>query len=388
MPGARLLSLRPRLTRPLPMPHTFVVPTRLAPSYAAVAADVGAEGLVVAEGAPEAEWPVGLLHVHEDGTSARGIEVERTADAMIVRIPTSAAPMDWDLGLRFVRAFAGLFDAPIRRPEREAPYDPIELVARYNGKALVALLAAEFDATAAAAEAEPVTLEGAVRPVVLGPAALERLKADGPPEERGLRLATFVGRVQWIEHEDCAVANVLEFVSPDGRPFSAATIVPGRRLFLPASPHVMLAEPGSAEPPLVVPRASLAAWIGEGLVEWVDEVQPIVLLHRGSAWDDAWDRATAHVIVRVQRTVGDVEPAAPHDDDDEFELEELDLDDAPKPKPPAKAAPASAREARPAPSAGSDRGADDDEPTHEGPRPPLPPPPGAAGPRKPWWKFW
>src|SRR5690606_6434524 len=103
------------------MPHTFVVPTRLAPSYAAVAAEVGAEGLVVAEGAPEAEWPVGLLHVHEDGTSARGLEVERTADAMIVRIPTSAAPMDWDLGLRFVRAFAGLLDAPIRRPEREAP---------------------------------------------------------------------------------------------------------------------------------------------------------------------------------------------------------------------------------------------------------------------------
>lgn len=365
------------------MPHTFVVPTRLAPSYTAVAAEVGAEGLVVAEGAPEAEWPVGLRHVHEDGTSARGIEVERTADAMIVRIPTSAAPMDWDLGLRFVRAFAGLLDAPIRRPEREAPYDAVELAARYNGKALVALLAAEFDATAAAAEAEPVTLEGAVRPVVLGPAALARLRAEGPAEERGLRLATFVGRVQWIEQEDCAVANVLEFVSPDGRPFTAATIVPGRRLFLPASPHVMLAEPGSAEPPLVVPRASLAEWLGEGLVEWVDEVQPIVLLHRGSAWDDAWDRATAHVIVRVQRTVGDVEPtAAPDDDDDDFELEELDLDDAPKPRPSATAAPAPAREARSAPSART--AADDDEPTHEGPRPPLPPPPR----KKPWWRFW
>ena len=363
------------------MTHTFVVPSRHAPSWAAVAADVGAEGLVGAEGVPDPEWPVGLRHVHEDGTSARGIEVERTEDAMVVRVPASAAPMDWDLGLRFVRTFAALLDAPIRRPEREAPYDAVELAARYNGKALVALLAAEFDATEASAAAGPVTVEGAVRPVVLGPASLARLRADGPAEERGLRLATFLGRVQWIEHEGAAVANVLEFASPDGRTFTAATIVPGRRLFLPASPHVLLAEPGGAEPPLVVPRSSLAAWIGEGLVEWVDELQPVVLLHRGSAWDDAWDRAAAHVIVRVQSTVGDVEPAAEPEDDD-FELEELDLEDRPAPPPAPTRAPA--REARPAPSAASDHGADDDEPTHEGPRPPLPPPPR----KKAWWKFW
>jgi hypothetical protein len=360
------------------MAHTFLVPSRLPPSWVAVAAEVGAEGLVVAEGAPGTEWPVGVLLVHEAGTSARGIEVERTEDALVVRVPGSAAPMDWDLGLRFVRAFAGLLDAPIVRPERAAPYDAIELVARYNGKALVALLAAEFDATVAAAEAGPVRLEGAVRPVVLGPTTVARLRAEGPPEERGLRLATLLGRVQWIEHEGVAVANVLEFASPDGRPFTAATLVPGRRLFLPDSPHLLLAEPGSAEPPLVVPRASLAAWIGEGLVEWVDEAQPIVLLHRGSAWDDAWDRATAHVIVRVQRTVGDVEPAAPPDDDDDFELEALDDAPAPASAPAGKPTPAAAREARPAPTVR------DDEPTHEGPRPPMSP----SARRKPWWRFW
>jgi len=375
-----------------PASHTFVVPSRRAPSWGPVAAEVGAEGLVVAEGAPTPAWPVGVLHVHEDGTSARGVEVERTADGIHVRIPPSAAPMDWDLGLRFVRAFAGLLDAPIFRADREAPYDPVELAARYNGKALVALLAVEFDATVGGAEAEPVSLDGAVRPVVLGPTTVARLRAAGPPEERGLRLADLIGRIQWVEHEACAVANVLEIVSPDGRAFSAATLVPGRRWFLPASPHVLLADPGSDEAPLVVPRASLPAWLGEGLVEMLDELQAIVLLHRGSAWDDAWDRAAAHVIVRVQQSVPDVAPPAPSEDD--VDLGELDLGATPTPpareaRPSARrVAPAAAPAARAAAKAAAEAASDDDEPTHEGPRPPLPPPPGASGPKKPWWRFW
>lgn len=346
------------------MPHTFVVPSRRVPAWGPVSAEVGLEGLVVAQGAPAPEWPLGVLHVHETGTSARGIEVEHTAEGMRVRIPASAAPTDWDLGLRFVRAFAGLHDAPIHRTDRAAPFDAVELAARYHGKALAALLAAEFDATAlAAASADgPLTLAAAVRPVHLGPATIARLRDAGPPEERGLRLADLVGRIQWIEQEGYAIAGVFPFVSPDGRAFSAAAIVPGRRLFLPASPHVLLAEPGSSEAPLVVPRASLPAWIGEGLVEALDETQALVLIHKGSAWDDAWDRAAAHVIVRVQKTLDDVEPAAPPDEDLDEDLE-VDLDA--------------------------------DEATHEGPTPPLAPPPlpgrtsnPPAPRRKAWWKFW
>lgn len=341
------------MSRVLPPPHEFTLPSRRAPGLASFLAQVGPEGAVLegapfatrgAEGAEGAGWPFERRALHETGSSAFGVALVRHEEAFAVHVPFGASVADWDLGLRCVRALASALDAPVLKSGREAPFDWVELVARFHGKALLALLGEEFDATARAAAAAPFVLDGVVREVHVGPRTVARVREGGPPEERGARFGDLVGRLQWLEYEGAEVARVLDFRSPDGRTFHAAVVVPGRRLFLPDTRHVLFADPISGEAPVVVAREQVPAVLGDEGYEPLDETQGLALVHRGDAWDAVFHAALNHAVVRVQATVPDAPPADP------------DLDE-------------------------------DDEPTEERPTPPLPPPPD--GPRKrPWWRIW
>lgn len=341
------------MSRVLPPPHEFTLPSRRAPGLASFLAQVGPEGAVL-EGAPFAaegarggegsEWPFERRALHETGSSAFGVALVRREGAFAVHVPFGASVADWDLGLRCVRALASALDAPVLKAGREAPFDWVELVARFHGRALLGLLGEEFDATARAAAASPFVLDGVVREVHVGPRTIARVRDGGPPEERGARLGDLVGRVQWLEFEGAEVARVLDFRSPDGRTFHAAVVVPGRRLFLPDTRHVLLADPISGEAPVVVARDDVPAVLGAEGYEPLDETQGLALVHRGDAWDAVFHAALDHAVVRVQATVPDTPP------------QDAALDE-------------------------------DDEPTEERPTPPLPPPPGAAR-KRPWWRIW
>lgn len=343
------------------MSTVFSVATRRAPAYGAVTASVGPEGLVCAEGPPEGrDWPVGVRHFHEDGVSARGVEVERTEDAVVVRVAASSSAADWDLAHRFLRAFSTIADGtPVVEEGVGTPMDlvdlsialrPDELVRRIERDA--AQLAALVEQEGASADGAPreapdrVTVPGAVRPVHVGRATLARLRAAGPPEELGGRLTELLTRVQWIEGEGVAVPSVVAADDARGRPWSGPLIVPGVRLLLPTASHHVVLDPDADAPALVVPAAALTAWAGAHVLELVDDVQAVVEIP-----SDVF--ATARAAAR-ERAVA--------------ELVGLDASPFDLPAP--------------------EDGNEDEDDNHSDDAPSAPPPAAAPSPKKPWWKLW
>jgi hypothetical protein len=174
----------------------------------------------------------GLLHLYQPGVSTRALEIEVQDDRLAVRILTCSSPEDHELAIAIVEVLAARRGAANVEPEDGDPVPIDELRSRYDGEWVAGQVRSGAAAVGAVADANPgklITMDGPVRPFLVGGRLIAELRQGGPAEQLASRLIEAMRRTQWPP--DCHPASVIEISGgPSGTTRLAVLTGHGRTL--------------------------------------------------------------------------------------------------------------------------------------------------------------
>ncbi|MCB9778958.1 MAG: hypothetical protein H6742_10375 [Alphaproteobacteria bacterium] len=246
-------------------------------------------------------WPRGILHLSLAGQSARGVEVNRNEEALVVRIMACSSRADIDLALALVRTTAPGDDAVVEL--EEGGLMPLSRALATCDAAWCAqqwLYGLRTLTGMVDRDGSVVTLPGAVRPYHVGPVHLARLRARGG--DLNEVLAADLLASQFPRQDGIFEASVMK-VGKDGDGFTMAVIGPGVRYLLPDVERFALAV---GNEPLIIPRDLLPTVLD---VRPMDEKQYFLDPVPEDHWTEVIASAQAALVPAVDED--DPEPPKP-----------------------------------------------------------------------------
>ncbi len=160
-------------------------------------------------------WSTGVCHFYRPQISCRTIEVTVEDDSFEVRLMAYSSPEDYRLGLSLVAAVARQTSLLIRSEEGDVV--DTDAFANQFGEVwidhMVRFPLGMFNRTMTQGGTD--TLNGAIRPFVVGPNMLRELRfqedRDGFPE----RFFSAMHKSQWLDLSDCFEASIIKITLKD-----------------------------------------------------------------------------------------------------------------------------------------------------------------------------
>jgi hypothetical protein len=236
----------------------------------------------------------GLLHLYQPGVSTRALELDVHDDRLAVRILACSSPEDHELAMAIVEVVAARRGAADVQPEDGDPVPIGELRGRYDGEWAAGQITSGARVVAHMAEVNPgklITLDGPVRPFLVGGRLIAELREGGPTEQFGSRLIEAMRRTQWPP--DCYPASVIEVSGGSSSTVRLAVLTGQGRTLLPDVDAIALMDRAGGQ--LYVPADALAELL-PGHTRFLDERHLIVEAVDEISWEELIRRARPQAV--------------------------------------------------------------------------------------------
>jgi hypothetical protein len=226
----------------------------------------------------------GLLHLYQPGVSTRALELDVHDDRLAVRILACSSPEDHELGIAIVEALAARRGAANVEPEDGDPIPPGELRGRYDGEWVAGQVRSGAAAVGAVADANPgklITLDGPVRPFLVGGRLIAELRQGGPAEQLAGRLIEAMRRTQWPP--DCYPASVIEVSGGSSGTTRLAVLTGHGRTLLPDVDVIAVTDRAGGQ---LYVRPDVLADLLPGHARFLDERHLLVEAVDQTSWEE------------------------------------------------------------------------------------------------------
>jgi len=270
------------------MSFTFVVGNPTPVPFSVIVDGLDVAG-VEADG--EGMWPRGITHLYRRSGSVRSVEIDRNDAEYSVRVMTCSSQADYELALAVTERFALALGAPIdpEGAEQAVSFDQFrnlyssDWVQRMVASGAATVLSIVKD------QQSTIQMSGTQRMMAIGPRMVARLEATEPGADMGTKLLTALERLNRVSSDEWFFANSMKITDPSGGEFTVAAFGPGVDYFMPVVERWAFVNQKGGDA-ILVPVVDIDAVLGHR-VEWLDEVNALVLAVTDEEWPAILDRA-------------------------------------------------------------------------------------------------
>jgi len=245
------------------MSYTFSIHTTELPPAADLFERAGFPGVLCQEEVDLTQsLPEGTFHFYRKGISCRTVEVTREGESFEVRLMAHSSRDDYALGLGLVEAVARERKATIHSEDGEE-FGADELADQHGAEWIDEMIRSAFGMfNMVLNQGGTAQINGAVRPLTVGPDLLAELGFQSGPEEFASRFFAKFRSLQWMDLDDCFQASVMVVTPQDSSEQRRVSSVgaPGLRYLLQKVDFITVQPDGEL---LFVPWDRLAEAFGD-----------------------------------------------------------------------------------------------------------------------------